>query len=218
MSTSESSVSLWKTLSTLLDRKSLSGKMRADVCIVGGGIAGLSVAYRLLRAGKSVIVLESKSIAGGETAQTSAHLSSALDDRYYNLEKIHGSEGARMAYLSHNGAIDNIEDIVASENIECDFRRVDGYLFLGEGDHPETLQKEMAAAHRAGFTDVEYLDHLPLPSVSGPCLKFPRQAQLQPLAYIQGLVKAIEAKGGQLFTKLSRQFIRYWKREHGQNR
>jgi glycine/D-amino acid oxidase-like deaminating enzyme len=69
----------------------------ADVCVIGAGIAGLTTAYLLGRAGKNVVVLEAGELGGGETARTSAHLSSALDDGFHELERLHGSEGARLA-------------------------------------------------------------------------------------------------------------------------
>jgi glycine/D-amino acid oxidase-like deaminating enzyme len=200
MSSSEESTSLWRSLHKPLRRTPLMIEKHADVCVVGAGIAGLSVAYQLCRAGQSVIVLDSGSIGGGETGQSSAHLSSALDDRFVYLEKVHGAEGARTAYLSHDAAITTMEEIVAREPIECDFRRVDGYLHLAAGDDPKTLQDELAAAQRAGFADVEWHDQSPLATMSGPCLKFPRQAQLDPLAYLRGLAQAVEAKRGTIHT------------------
>jgi len=108
--------------------------MSTDVCIVGAGIAGLTTAYLLGKAGKQVVVLEGRNCGSGETGQTSAHLSSALDDRFVELEKMHGKEGARLAGQSHAAAIDRIEAIAREEGIDCDFRRVDGYLFTPPGE------------------------------------------------------------------------------------
>src|SRR5438477_5991379 len=100
----------------------------ADVCIVGAGIAGMSIAYELSHAGQKVIVLDDGAIGRGMTARTTAHLVNALDDRYYDLEKYHGEDGARMAAQSHSAAIDRVERIATAEKIECDFERVDGKL------------------------------------------------------------------------------------------
>src|SRR5437762_4374782 len=93
----------------------------ADVCIVGAGIAGLSIAYELSHAGQKVIVLDDGAVGRGMTARTTAHLVTALDDRYYDLEKYHGEEGAHQAAQSHAAAIDRVEKIVAMEKIDCDF-------------------------------------------------------------------------------------------------
>jgi hypothetical protein len=68
-------------------------------------------------------------IGRGMTARTTAHVVSALDDRYYELEKVHGEEGARFAAESHTAAIDRVEQVVTDEKIECEFERVDGFLF-----------------------------------------------------------------------------------------
>lgn len=99
----------------------LEGTLEMDVCVVGGGIAGLSTAYEVVRAGFSVVVLEDGSLGGGQTRRTTAHLSSAIDDRFTEIERVHGVEGARVAAQSHAAAIDRIEAIVAEEGIACGF-------------------------------------------------------------------------------------------------
>ncbi len=93
----------------------------ADVCVIGGGIAGLSIAYFLAREGVKAVLLEDGFIGSGETGCTTAHLSNALDDRYYELERLHGRAGSRLAAESHTAAIDAIEAIIQAENIQCDF-------------------------------------------------------------------------------------------------
>src|SRR2546423_13748913 len=96
-----------------------------DVCIVGAGIAGLSVAYELSLRGQQVIVVDDGAIGRGMTGRTKAHLVNALDDRYYELEKYHAEDGARMAAQSHSAAIDWIETVANLENIDCNYERVD---------------------------------------------------------------------------------------------
>jgi glycine/D-amino acid oxidase-like deaminating enzyme len=83
---------------------SLDEDLRSDVCVVGAGIAGLTTAYLLCRAGRSVVILEAGILAAGESSRTTAHLSFALDDRYYELERLFGESGARHAYESHSRA------------------------------------------------------------------------------------------------------------------
>ncbi|RYZ97778.1 MAG: FAD-binding oxidoreductase, partial [Proteobacteria bacterium] len=118
--------SIWQT-EELPFLPALASHQTADVCVIGAGIAGLTSAYELLKAGKSVVVLERGPLGMNETARTSAHLSNALDEQYYNLQRSHGKEGARLAADSHSKAIDEIERIVREEKIECEFRRVNGY-------------------------------------------------------------------------------------------
>jgi len=171
----------------------------AEVCVVGAGIAGLSAAYMLAREGRSVMVLDDGAIGSGETGRSTAHLSNALDDRYHELERLHGREGARLAAASHTAAIDAIESIVEAEQIDCDFERLDGYLFSPPGTNRQELEEERPAALRAGIA-VEWIDRAPIRSFdTGPSLRFPRQGQLHPLKYLRGLAKAIERYGGKIF-------------------
>ena len=195
------SVSLWMATSPVPNRSGLLEDAHADVCIVGAGVAGITTAYLLAKQGKSVIVLDDGAVGGGQTQRTTAHLSNALDDRYFEIERLHGPEGAKLAAGSHTAAIDRIESIVGDEQIACDFVRLDGYLILAPGESAELLDRELTAAHRAGLSGVERLPRAPLLNFdTGPCLRFPRQAQFHPLLYLTAVATAIERAGGHIFT------------------
>jgi glycine/D-amino acid oxidase-like deaminating enzyme/nitrite reductase/ring-hydroxylating ferredoxin subunit len=168
-----------------------------DVCVIGGGIAGLTTAYFLAREGKSVVLLEKNFVGQGETINTSAHLSNAIDRGYREIEWYHGERGAKLAAESHTAAIAGIERIVEKEKIDCDFKRVDGYLFLAPGDSSKVLQQEFEAARKAGI-DVTLEQELPSGIAKGPCLRFPRQAQFHPGKYIVGLADAATKVGVQI--------------------
>lgn len=201
MKSSERSESVWKATVPLPEFSPLTQDLQADVCIVGAGIAGMTTAYLLTKAGRRVVLLDDNAVGGGETGQTTAHLASAQDDRFTEIERLHGEEGSRLAYESHQAAIERIGSIAQEEGIDCDYERLDGYLFLAPEHGPELLDEELAAAHRAGFTDVERLPRAPLDFFdTGPCLRFPRQGQFHPLKYLHGLARAIEQGGGQIFT------------------
>jgi glycine/D-amino acid oxidase-like deaminating enzyme/nitrite reductase/ring-hydroxylating ferredoxin subunit len=198
---SGATTSLWMATGDVPSYGPLQDDATAEVCIVGAGITGITTAYLLSRAGKQVIVLDDGPVAGGETSRTTAHLTNAIDDRFFELERMHGEHGARIAAASHGAAIDRIEAIVREEAIDCSFERVDGYLFLGKDDKEEDLARELEAAHRAGLTSVEPLDRIPkVPFDSGPCLHFPRQAQFHPLKYIAALARSVTRSGGRIYT------------------
>jgi glycine/D-amino acid oxidase-like deaminating enzyme/nitrite reductase/ring-hydroxylating ferredoxin subunit len=193
--------SVWAATAALPEFSPLQENVHVDVCTIGAGIAGLSTAYLLARSGKLVAVLDDGPVAGGMTQMTTAHITNMLDDRYFEVEKLHGREGARLAADSHTAAIDRIETIVKQEQIDCDFTRLDGYLFLAQGDKPETLERELEAAHRAGLRAVQLLERAPFPSFdTGPCLRFPNQGQFHPVKYLARLAQAIEHEGGRIFT------------------
>lgn len=191
--------SLWRGTFEPPSYPALDRDARADVCVVGAGMAGLSTAYLLAISGRKVILLDDGPVGGGESGRTTAHLTNAMDDRIYVLEHVHGEGGARQIVESHGAAIDCIEQIVARERIDCDFERVDGYLFLGGGDSERVLDEERAAAHRTGMTGVTKLARVPDVSFdSGPCLRFPNQGQLHALRFLAGLAEAFVRAGGRI--------------------
>ena len=172
---------------------------RPDVCIVGAGIAGLSIALSLVQEGLDVLVLDQGPIGGGQTARSSAHLASAIDEHCHVLERRFGRAQARLAIESHAAAIDTIEHTAKAFGIDCDFRRVDGYLWRSPHGSWRELTKELEAARRCGLL-VDEVDRAPLPFDTGPCLRFGNQAEFHPLAYIRGLARAVTQGGGKIVT------------------
>jgi len=201
-SDSGQTTSVWMATGDVPAASPLGEDASADVCVVGAGIAGLTTAYLLAREGKTVVVIDDGPIAGGETSRTTAHLVNALDERYYELERIHGERGARLAAESHTAAIDLIEENITEEGIDCDFARVDGYLFVPPGESTEQLGEELRAAHRAGLTEVKYVERLPYEGYDfGAALHFPHQGQFHILKYVSGLVAALKKRGGRVYTE-----------------
>lgn len=193
----ERSTSLWMT-----ERKDVGEPLHdsrpADLVVVGGGMAGLSIAYEALKRGRKVMILDRGPIAAGMTARTTAHLASALDDRYYKFAARRSPDEARLLYRSLVASIDRIEQIVGAEKIDCDFARCDGYLFLAEGDDPQILEDEFKACSEIGFAGIRWAQRAPMPDLdSGKCLVFPDQARFHPLKYLNGLVSAIRELGGE---------------------
>lgn len=192
------STSVWMHVPHGMTRPALAEDTEADVCVVGAGIAGMSVAYELAVAGRDVVVLDDGPIAGGETCRTTAHLASALDDRFAHLEFLFGKEWSKLAAHSHARAIDRIGEIVATEKIDCGFRRLDGYLFATPKTAKDELAAEWDAALRAGL-DAALLDATPLPAKGDvPCIRFSRQGQFHPTLYLAALAGAIERMGGRI--------------------
>jgi glycine/D-amino acid oxidase-like deaminating enzyme/nitrite reductase/ring-hydroxylating ferredoxin subunit len=172
-----------------------------DILVIGAGIAGLTTAYLLQREGRRVTVLDDGPIGSGETGRTTAHLSNAIDDRFTEIERVYGQQGSRQAAESHGAAIDRIEAIVRDENIDCDFKRLDGYLILAEGCPAYLIDDELQAAHRAGLGEVVRVEQSPAPGFAGqPALRFPRQGRFHALKYLLGLAQAFERQGGRIAT------------------
>ncbi|MFE3847017.1 FAD-dependent oxidoreductase [Flavobacterium sp. LB3P45] len=201
--TSGNNLSYWFSSSIKpLAFEKLNQNIDTDILVIGGGIAGLTTAYCLAKEGRKVILVEDGFIASGETGRTTAHLTCALDDRYFELEKTFDEHTAKLAASSHMAAIEWFADTIKHHKINCHFKRVDGYLFLHPSDTKETLEKEYEATKRAGLI-TEMLDSVPsIAAEKGKrCLKFADQAQFHILLYIKGLASAFIKLGGEIFTQ-----------------
>lgn len=180
-----------------------------DVAIVGGGIAGVTTAHLISKSGKSVALLEDGYIGSGETGRTTAHITHALDDRYYNIEKKHGTNSAKIAAASHTSAIDFIDRTVREERIDCAFSRLNGYLFLDPTDNKSSLDKEIAALRNAGISSAKIESKSPLGSKeTSPCICFQDQAQFQPMLYLTAIAKKMSQNNEvKIFTETHAQEI-----------
>jgi glycine/D-amino acid oxidase-like deaminating enzyme len=194
-------VSFWERTAKKFKSAPLTENLTTDVCVVGAGIAGVTTAYLLARERKNVVLIDDGPVGGGMTGRTTAQLVNAIDDRYLDIEKFLGEECARLTAESHTAAIDLAEKIVGENKIDCNFERVDGYLFLPPGGSVKDLMEERDAAQRAGISGIERVDEVPNAKIkSDAVLRWPRQAQFHPLKYLDGVARAIVDLGGKIFT------------------
>lgn len=192
------SASYWHQTANLPEFPPLAENLHADVCVIGAGIAGLTTAYLLSKEGVRVALIEALGVGGGETGHTTAHLS-VPDDGFAHLEHLYGVDGARLVADSFAKCIDQVEAIIHAENIDCDFHRVDGYLYSAEETGDDALSQESDAAERAGVPVFWAGDIEGLAFDVGACLRFPEQAQLHPLQYLAGLAAAVKRRGGEIY-------------------
>ncbi len=182
--------SVWHATAALPEFPPLQGQVRADVCVIGAGIAGLTTAYLLLRSGKSVTVIDAAGVGAGETGRTTAHFFPP-DERYFELERSFGTEKATLVADAYRKATDCVESIIRTEQIACEFERLDGFLFSPDHQWDETLEHEYAVTTRLGL-NVRRHERVPgLSFDTGPCLRFANQAQFHPLKYMAGLLRVM---------------------------
>jgi glycine/D-amino acid oxidase-like deaminating enzyme/nitrite reductase/ring-hydroxylating ferredoxin subunit len=194
-------ISYWAESVKPISFQTLDKPLDTEVLVIGGGLAGMTTAYCLSEKGHKVVLVEDGFIGSGESGRTTAHITYALDDRYYEIEKAFGEEGIRKAGESHKAAIDFIEQTIRKLNGDCDFERVDGYLFLHPSDKPENLQKEYESTKKAGLPTELLQSVHGISAVKGPVIRYPQQAQFHIMKYLQLLADAIIKNGGQIYTK-----------------
>jgi glycine/D-amino acid oxidase-like deaminating enzyme len=177
---------------------SLSEDITVDVAIIGGGISGVTAAYLLAKKGKKVVVLESDQIGGVATSRTTAFITRSLDMDTKDLISSMGEDNARNILSSHQHAIDVIERIISSEDIECEFVRTNNYLYAPEDDDFKALEEEHDSLNKLGLPST--LSHEPTPGFKNAgSLAIPDQAKFHPLKYLFGLAEAAKKEGALLY-------------------
>jgi glycine/D-amino acid oxidase-like deaminating enzyme/nitrite reductase/ring-hydroxylating ferredoxin subunit len=196
--------SLWRQTVQLPHYLPLASDLEVDVAVAGAGITGLTAALLLKRAGLRVAVLEQGRVARGVSGFTTAHITEALDTRWYRLRADFGAEGARLAARSQRAAIERIAALVAEEKIECAFRRLPGWLFTEDEGGATEIGKEAEAAGSLGLRVERGLPPLPFPIKAA--LRFDDQAQFQPVEYLGALARLVHGDGSFVFedTRIAR--------------
>jgi glycine/D-amino acid oxidase-like deaminating enzyme/nitrite reductase/ring-hydroxylating ferredoxin subunit len=190
--------SLWLDPGQELGRPPLAVDLEVDACVLGGGIVGLTTALELQRGGRSVAVLDQHAVGEGVTGHSTAKLSSLQGTTYSELERRFGRKGAAAYAALNEGAIGYIVDRVGVLDIDCDLRRRPHALYAWDADQLRHLEREAAAAARAGL-DVHRTDDLGLPFPIAGALVREDQAELHIRAYVLGLARAVLDGGGQIF-------------------
>ncbi len=196
--TNQSTRPIWFEDSSIPKFPKLSGDLMVDVCVVGGGITGLTTAELLKKQGKTVAVIEAGRVGCGETGHTSAHLTEILDLEFRELISKFGREGATLAAQSSRRAIDLIQQNVIDKKISCGFKRVSAYRFTEKENQVSDLEKEAKAALEIGVP-CELVDQIPMSRTIEKALRFDHQAQFQPVAYLSALAKSIDGDGCYIF-------------------
>jgi glycine/D-amino acid oxidase-like deaminating enzyme/nitrite reductase/ring-hydroxylating ferredoxin subunit len=190
----------WADSASIPVFKKADHDLDVDVIVVGAGITGLMTAYRLIRAGRSVAVIERGRYADVDTGHTSAHLTMVTDARLGELARAFGNDHAQAVWDAGLAAIAEIESIGRDEQIDCDFEWIDGYLHAPNGEQGEEEAKdfrdEAQLAEQVGF-DATFVDDVPF--MGGPGIRFENQARIHPRKFLAGVAKAIRAKGGEIY-------------------
>jgi glycine/D-amino acid oxidase-like deaminating enzyme/nitrite reductase/ring-hydroxylating ferredoxin subunit len=195
---SEESLSLWIDTTTSTNYPSLRGEFAAEVAIVGGGITGITAAYLLAKAGRSVVLVEKGRIAMSETGHTAAHIVDTTDVDYRDLIKDHGEDHARLSTESLRASIALIRSIVDELQIDCGLKAVDGYFYTEEEEDRQYLHREQESLRQAGI-ETEWVEEVPLPFPTHGGLRYRNQYIFHIRKYLLAIADACVKHGARIF-------------------
>ncbi|MFI6088566.1 FAD-dependent oxidoreductase [Streptomyces sp. NPDC051218] len=181
----------------------LDTAVEVDVAVVGGGIAGLSTAWELARAGHRVAVLEADRIAAGVTGYTTAKVSVLHTLVYDRLRRTRGPDAARLYARSQQGALDRLREIVAELDIDCDLEQCSSFTYAaqpGDAEGEKALRAEAKAAAEAGLR-ATYVEETGLPFAVGGAVRVADQAQFHPRKYLLALAEDFRRLGGVIYER-----------------
>lgn len=185
--------SIWSQTIDFSNRKELKGNIHAQNVIIGAGMAGILTAYFLQKSGAEVIVIDADKIAGGQTKNTTAKITSQHGLIYHEMIKKAGKERALGYARANEAAITAYEGIIKEEGIECHFKRLPSFLYSTKEEGRETLTQETEAAKTLGinahFITGNHMKELPFAVTGAVC--FENQAQFHPLEFTKALAEKL---------------------------
>ncbi len=190
--------SLWLEENKIKEFPELEKDEKADICIIGAGIFGISTAYYLSQNGYNVILIERNKIASKVTGHTTAKITSQHGLIYHYLLNQYGIDFAKKYFNANQGAITEIERIIQENNIECDFEKQNSYVYTTDKTELEKIQEEIEALDRIN-PDAKLVNKSQLPFSIIKGIEFKNQAQFNPIKYIQGLVRKLEENKVRIF-------------------
>ena len=178
--------SLWKATASLPEFPELVGDVRTDVLIIGGGIAGILTAYLLHEKGVRYVLVEKGRICSGTTGNTTAKITFQHGLIYDKILKSDGTEAARKYLAANRAAFDKYAELCGKT--DCDYEIKDNYVY--STDDRRKLEKEVEALEKIGYI-ADLCENVPLPIKTVGAVKFPDQAQFNPLKFLSSVAEGL---------------------------
>jgi glycine/D-amino acid oxidase-like deaminating enzyme len=170
--------SVWTKTAQLPQFEPLSGDIKTDVLIIGGGMAGLLCAFELTRSGVDCVLVEADRLCGGITKNTTAKITAQHGLIYDKLLKEFGLEKAKRYLQANLWAVE--EYVKLCQDMDCDFEWQDSYVY--SMNNSRSIEKELSALDKLGY-QARKVTELPLPFPVAGAVCFEHQAKFHPLKF-----------------------------------
>ena len=179
----------------------LEKDIKTEVCVIGAGLLGITTAYYLSKNNIDVTLVESETEIGIKTSgNTTGKITSQHGLFYEHLIQDYGEKFAEKYLQANQKAITNIKNIIDENNIECDFKWQDNYVYTENEDEIEQIKKEVKAVKSLGH-EAEFVTKTELPFPVKGAIKFPKQAQFDSRKYMLGLANQIIKQNGKIYVE-----------------
>jgi gamma-glutamylputrescine oxidase len=178
----------------------LDGEIEADICVIGGGLTGVSAALNLSERGYSVVLLEAERIGHGASGRNGGQLVNGFSCDMHRIRTEVGLEASRTFWAMGLEALAEVDARIDRHSIACDRRS--GYLFAALNTRQmrglEEMQEEWSTLY--GYDRMTLVPRNAVGEWVGTDLYHgglsdPGGGQIHPLNYLQGLARAALASG-----------------------
>jgi glycine/D-amino acid oxidase-like deaminating enzyme/nitrite reductase/ring-hydroxylating ferredoxin subunit len=190
--------SVWLATTERAGFDPLDAPIEVDVAVLGAGIAGLTTALLLKKAGLSVAVLEAAEVCSATTGHTTAKVSAQHGLIYATLCSTVGEDGAQAYADANVGAIDMVERLVGEHEIDCDWERRPAFAYTEQDSDIGQIEREVDAARAVGLP-ASYTEQTDLPWPVKAAVRFEDQAQFHPRRYCLALARLVDGDGSRVF-------------------
>ncbi|AFX99432.1 FAD dependent oxidoreductase family protein [Candidatus Endolissoclinum faulkneri L2] len=184
-------------------RHRLNDDLHCDVCVIGGGLTGISTALNCAERGMDVVLLESETIGFGASGRSGGQVVQGFAADISVIEQYVGKESGYTFFQMAREAVDDLKERTARHAPEADLRM--GYLHLTLNNRQfKAMQSLCAAWHGWGYTGPKMITRSEVRDWLGSDRYFggmidPESGQIHPLRYLLGLAKGAEEAGAILF-------------------
>ena len=180
------------------------GDIDADVCVVGGGLAGCSTALHLAQRGYRVVLLEAHRVGWGASGRSGGQAIFGYSASQDKLVAQVGRDDAKKMFDISVEALDLLESLVTQHQIDCDFHRGHVHVAIKPRQETELREFQQELARDYGYTSPRWLDRAEVAGLLQTeryrCgLRDDRSGHLHPLNYTLGLAAAAEAAGVRVY-------------------